>query len=129
MASTPSPKRGDVVRVRLDPVEGSEQAGERPALVLSPDAINEHCPVIPIASLTSKQIARVYPYEVLIEPPEGGLTRRSKVLLMHLGLLEKRRLVGRYGTIGPELGKGSRWRRTLSSSKAMSRVCLGNRLG
>jgi mRNA interferase MazF len=61
--------------------------------------INEHCPVILIASLTSKQIARVYPYEVLIERPEGGLTRRSKVLLMHLRSIDKRRLVGRYGTI------------------------------
>lgn len=29
-------RRSDVVRVRLDPVEGSEQAGERPALILSP---------------------------------------------------------------------------------------------
>jgi mRNA interferase MazF len=64
--------------------------------------INQHCPVILIASLTSKQIARVYPYEVLIEPPEGGLTHRSKVLLMHLRSIDKRRLVGRYGTIGAE---------------------------
>ncbi|HWG43349.1 MAG TPA: type II toxin-antitoxin system PemK/MazF family toxin [Gemmataceae bacterium] len=102
MPSTPSPKRGDIVRVRLDPVEGSEQAGERPALVLSPDVINEHCPVILIASLTSKQMARIYPHEVLIEPPEGGLTRRSKVLLMHLRSIDKRRLVGRYGAIGTE---------------------------
>ena len=102
MASTPSPKRGDIVRVRLDPVEGSEQAGERPALVVSPDVINQHCPVIRIASLTSKQIARVYPHEVLIEPPEGGVTCRSKVLLMHLRSIDKRRLVGRYGSISAE---------------------------
>jgi mRNA interferase MazF len=52
--STPSLKRGDVVRVRLDPVEGSEQAGERPALVISSDAINRHSPVI-LYCLDNKQ--------------------------------------------------------------------------
>ena len=42
MASMPSLKHGNIVRVRLDPVERSEQIGERPALVISPDVINEH---------------------------------------------------------------------------------------
>lgn len=99
MGSMPSPKRGDIVRVRLDPVEGSEQAGERPALVLSPDVINEHCPVVLIASITGQKTERVYPFEVLIDPPEGGLTRRSKVLLMHLRSVDKRRLTGHYGMV------------------------------
>jgi mRNA interferase MazF len=53
VASMPSPTRGDIVRVRLDPVAGSEQAGACPALVISPDVINEHSPVILIAVLTS----------------------------------------------------------------------------
>jgi mRNA interferase MazF len=61
--------------------------------------INEHCPVILIASITSKKTARVYPFEVLIEPPEGGLTQRSKVLLMHLRSVDQRRLVGSYGLL------------------------------
>src|SRR5262249_13804265 len=99
MPSTQSPSRGDVVRVRLDPTEGSEQSGERPALVVSPDVINQHCPVILIASITSQKADKIYPYEVLIEPPEGGLTRRSKVLLMHLRSVEKRRLIGRCGAV------------------------------
>lgn len=33
-------KRGDVWSARLDPVEGSEQAGKRPVLIVSRDAIN-----------------------------------------------------------------------------------------
>jgi mRNA interferase MazF len=88
--------------VRLDPVEGSEQAGERPALVMSPDVINQNSPVILIASLTSRKTERVYPFEALIEPPEGGLTHRSKVLLMHLRSVDKRRLTGFYGSISGE---------------------------
>jgi mRNA interferase MazF len=95
-------RRGQVVRVRLDPVEGSEQGGIRPALVLSPDVINEHCPVVLIASITSKKTDRVYPFEVLIEPPEGGLTQRSKVLLMHLRSVDQRRLVGSYGIVSDQ---------------------------
>jgi mRNA-degrading endonuclease toxin of MazEF toxin-antitoxin module len=43
---------------RLDPVEGSEQAGERPALVLSPDFINENGLFVRIAAITSKKTER-----------------------------------------------------------------------
>ncbi|MCL6641909.1 MAG: type II toxin-antitoxin system PemK/MazF family toxin [Candidatus Bipolaricaulota bacterium] len=43
---TRSLRRGDIVRLQLSPIVGSEQAGERPALVISPDVINEHSPVI-----------------------------------------------------------------------------------
>ena len=95
MRSTGGPKRGDIVRVRLDPVEGS-------ALVLSPDFINERSPVILIASITSQKTERVYPFETLLEPPEGGLRYRSKVLLMHVRSIDKRRLAGHYGTVTAE---------------------------
>lgn len=91
-----------MVRVRLDPAEGSEQAGERPALVLSPDLINEHSPIILVAALTSRKTDRVYPFEVLLEPPEGGLRSHSKVLLMQLRSIDKGRLMGSYGGISPE---------------------------
>ena len=90
-------RRGDVVRVRLDPTEGSEQAGERPALILSPDVINDHSPVIVIASITSKRTDRVFAFEALLEPPEGGLSLRSKVMLMQLRSVNKSRLLGYYG--------------------------------
>jgi len=99
MPSTFVPRRGDIVRVRLDPTVGSEQAGERPALVISPDLINEYSPVILIASITSQKTDRVYPFEAVIEPPDGGLTLRSKVLMMHLRSVDKQRLAGRYGRI------------------------------
>jgi mRNA-degrading endonuclease toxin of MazEF toxin-antitoxin module len=42
-------------------VEGAEQAGERPALVISPDVINKHSPVLLIATLMSQKTERVYP--------------------------------------------------------------------
>jgi mRNA interferase MazF len=99
---TISPQRGDVVRVRLDPIVGSEQGGIRPVLVLSPDVINHNAPVVLIACITSKKTERIYRFEALIEPPEGGLTRRSKIMLMQLRSIDKQRILGRMGRISEE---------------------------
>ena len=93
------------MRVRLDPVEGSEQGGERPALVLSPDVVNEHSPVVLVASITSRKAERVYPFEAAIVPPEGGLSLKSKVMLMQVRSIDKRRISGRLGRLAPETMK------------------------
>ena len=92
--------RGDVVRVMLDPVRGSEQGGDRPALVVSPDLINRNSPVILVAGITSKKTDRVYPFEVLIDQ-EGGLAQRSKAMLMQLRAVDRLRIVERYGKVSP----------------------------
>ncbi len=103
MATIPAElRRRDVVRVRLDPTEGSEQAGDRPALVLSPDFINRHSPIILIAPITSRKTERIYPFEALIEAGGGGLPIRSKVLLMQTRSLDKSRLLGYYGCLSDE---------------------------
>ena len=99
MNSNSALKRGEVVRVRLDPVEGSEQGGERPGLVISPSLINQHSPVILVAGITSRKTDRVYPFEVLIEPGESGLRQRSKASLMQMRALDRSRVVGRYGAV------------------------------
>ena len=95
-------RRGDVVHVRLDPVTGSEQVGERPGVVISPDVINELSPVILIAPITSRKTERIYPFEALIEPPQGGLRERSKVLLMQVRALDRRRISPSHGSLTPE---------------------------
>lgn len=101
MSSNYSVKRGDVLRIRFDPSEGSEQAGERPALVISPDIINERAPIILVAPLTTRKTERVYPFEALIEPPEGGLSQRSKVMPLHIRGVDRVRITGVYGTLSP----------------------------
>ena len=102
MLPSAGPRRGEVVRVRLDPVEGAEQAGERPALVISPDIVNQHSPVILVAAITSRKTEHVYPFEALLLPPEGGLASRSKVLLMQLRSIDRGRIVGSYGALSPQ---------------------------
>lgn len=39
-------RRGNVYDARLDPTEGSEQAGARPVIIVSRDAINNASPVV-----------------------------------------------------------------------------------
>lgn len=71
-------------------------------LVISPYYINLHSPVILIASITSRKTDRVYAFEALLEPPEGGLTEVSKVSLMQLRAIDKRRILAYYGLVSQE---------------------------
>src|SRR5882762_7645020 len=59
------PKRGDIMRLDLDPQSGHEQAGRRPVLVLSPADYNRKSNLAVVCPLTNK--AKGYPFEVPIE--------------------------------------------------------------
>lgn len=62
------PERGDAVWITLDPQAGHEQAGRRPALVLSPSAYNGRVGLALFCPITNQ--VKGYPFEVLI--PEGS---------------------------------------------------------
>jgi mRNA interferase MazF len=95
-------RRGDIVRAVFGGTIGSEQAGELPAVVLSPTFINERSPIVVIAPITSKKTDRVYPYEVLIDPPEAGLTLPSKALLLRARSVDIQRLGAKLGELSVE---------------------------
>lgn len=61
------PDRGDVVWISMNPQAGHEQAGRRPALVLSPAAYNGKVGLAILCPITSQ--AKGYPFEVSL--PEG----------------------------------------------------------
>jgi len=61
------PDRGDLVWLRFDPQAGHEQAGERPALTLSPRAYNAKVGLALFCPITSQ--VKGYPFEVAL--PEG----------------------------------------------------------
>ena len=66
-----TPQRGDVVWITLNPQAGHEQAGRRPAVVLSPLAYNEKVGLAIFCRITSQE--KGYPFEVKI--PKGlGVT-------------------------------------------------------
>ena len=102
MNHPPRLRRGTVWEARLDPVEGSEQGGTRPVLVISSDSLNGPLPVITVAAMTSRKTERVFATEVVVEPPEGGLTRRSKVLLYQTRTISKTRIGDQLGRLSPD---------------------------
>ena len=61
------PKCGDVVWITLNPQAGHEQAGRRPAVVLSPKSYNSKTGLAILCPVTSQ--VKGYPFEVLL--PEG----------------------------------------------------------
>lgn len=69
------PKRGDIVRISFNPRAGHEQAGQRPALVLSPESYNRKVGLAIMCPITNQ--IKGYPFEVLI--PEG-LTASGAIL-------------------------------------------------
>jgi mRNA interferase MazF len=60
------PNRGDAVWISFDPRVGHEQAGRRPAVVLSPEAYNGKVGLAILCPITSQ--VKGYPFEVVIPP-------------------------------------------------------------
>lgn len=79
--------------VHFDPIEGSEAAGRRPAVVVSNDAFNSSSPnVIVVPCTTFREGRRLYPSQVLLREGQGGLTRDSIAQAELIRSLSKSRL-------------------------------------
>ena len=63
------PKRGDVVWISFGPQAGHEQAGHRPALVLSPEPYNRKVGLALLCPITSQ--VKGYPFEVAVHTAHG----------------------------------------------------------
>lgn len=88
--STQAPKRGDAININFDPQAGREQAGRRPALVLSPSAYNDVVGLAIVCPITNQ--AKGYPFEVDIP---AGLAVTGVILADHVKSLDWRKRKGR----------------------------------
>lgn len=79
------PDRGDAVWLSFDPQAGREQAGRRPALVLSPAAYNAKTSLALVCPITSK--TKGYPFE---SPLPAGLPLQGVALSDHVRSLDWR---------------------------------------
>jgi mRNA interferase MazF len=115
MSKAITPCRGEVWIANLDPTQGHEQAGTRPALILSVDPFNASvaglCIAVPI---TSKP--KGIPYHVEVDPPEGGLTIRSYIKCEDVRSLSNQRFSRRLGPLRPQ---------TVAQVEDMTRRLLG----
>jgi mRNA interferase MazF len=95
--SSVRPARGDVWLVDFGETVGHEQAGTRPAIVVSIDTYNQGPrEMVVVVPTTTRQ--RV-PAHFAVSPPEGGLKKPSYVLWDQICRVSHRRLERRFGAV------------------------------
>lgn len=96
----PGPHRGDIFLARLDPVEGSEQAGIRPVVIVTRDAINANSPVVVVIPLTdAANPKRIYPSHVWLPKASGGLRMDSIAKCEQIRAIAVSRLTTYFGKL------------------------------
>jgi mRNA interferase MazF len=96
----PKPVRGDVFSARLDPTEGSEQAGTRPVVVMSRDSINANSPVVVVVPVTdAANVKRLYPSHAHFPKGTGGLRMDSIAKAEQIRAIQISRFVGYHGRL------------------------------
>lgn len=92
------PSRGEIWLVDLSPVIGDEQAGTRPALVISVDLFNQGpAELVVVLPVTAQN--KSIPLHVKIDPPDGGLQKVSFVKCEDIRSLSGKRLIKRLGAV------------------------------
>ncbi len=91
MAREYVPERGHIVWLRFNPQAGHEQAGHRPAVVISPQQYNRRVGLALVCPVTSQ--VKGYPFEVLLPP---GLKAQGAILSDQLKSLDWRVRKARY---------------------------------
>jgi mRNA interferase MazF len=98
MARTQPSLRGEVWMLDFNAVVGHEQGFRRPALIVSNDRFNgaasDLCMVVPLTTQ-----ARGFPTDIPVNPPEGGVTQPSVILVNQLRTVSHLRLEQRLGRV------------------------------
>jgi mRNA interferase MazF len=111
-------RRAEIYFVNLNPVQGREQAGRRPVLVISTDPINQLPLVVTvIVGTKGENVTHDYPTNVRISPAESGLPIETVFLCFQLRSLDPNRFTD------PPAGRISGT--ALERIEAAIRYCLG----
>src|SRR5262245_37458662 len=95
-----APARGEVWQIEFGQTRGREQAGIRPALVVSVDLFNQSgAELVVVLPITSK--AKGVRSHVPVQPPEGGLSLPSFIKCEDIRSVSKHRLLKRLGAVIP----------------------------
>jgi mRNA interferase MazF len=89
--------RGDIVWTDLNPVKGHEQAGLRPALILSPQVFNERSGTVIAMALTSQPQRAGFP--LTMEITSVSLPKPTWVKISQIRTLSVERLGKRMGHV------------------------------
>jgi mRNA interferase MazF len=96
-------RRGEIWQVDLDPAMGNEASKQRPAVIVSNDRANDTAArlgrgVVTVVPVTSN-VARVYPFQVLLSARTTGLAVDSKAQAEQMRSISTERLSRRLGRI------------------------------
>ena len=86
-------RRGEIYVAVLDPVVGREISKTRPVIVVSNDKNNQFSGTVTVLPITSKNLKRIYPFEVFLSKGTGNLPKNSKAKADQIRTLDKARLV------------------------------------
>jgi mRNA interferase MazF len=96
-------RRGDIALVDLNPVRGAEADKLHPAVLVSNDGANASAArlgrgVVTVVPVTTN-VARVYPFQVLLPAADTGLNADSKAQAEQVRSVEVGRVGGRVGRV------------------------------
>ena len=97
------PDRGDIVWLEFNPQAGYEQAGHRPALVVSPKAYNEKVGLALFCPITSN--VKGYPFEVVLPEKHkvSGAILSDQIKSLDWRVRKAKRMAGAPGDVLDEV--------------------------
>ena len=96
-------KRGEIYIAALDPVIGHEVAKTRPVIIVSNNIGNKYSGTVTIIPVTSKNLTKIYPFEVYLPNDASPLKKDSKGKADQIRTLDKARLIKSIGMLNDEL--------------------------
>lgn len=96
-------KRGEIFLAGLDPVMGHEIAKTRPVIIVSNDIGNKYSGTVTIIPVTSKNLIKIYPFEIYLPKEMTRLKKNSKGKADQIRTLDKARLIKSIGSLNNDL--------------------------
>ncbi len=95
---------GEIHWIELPPGTGHEQSGRRPAVIVQDHGYAGLLPVVLVVPLTTATATLRFPGTVLIPSgPEHGLRQDPVALVFQMRAVDRRRIVGRIGTVSADV--------------------------
>jgi mRNA interferase MazF len=93
--------RGEVWLAKLDPTQGSEQAGTRPIIIFQENTLSKFTTTVITIPVTSNLRRALLPSCIKISSGQGGLNQESVALCHQIRVLDKTRLIKKLGQLEP----------------------------
>ncbi|MBC8314691.1 MAG: type II toxin-antitoxin system PemK/MazF family toxin [Bacteroidetes bacterium] len=91
-------KQCEIWYADLSPIEGSEQKGFRPVVIISGDLLNKYLQIVIVCPLTTS--IKGYKGNVILDPDDqNGLSKKSEIMTFHIRSISKNRLIKKMGNI------------------------------